>query len=84
MMSTTHTRRLTRYQIRAEMQRRRITQEDVAGLARTSQQTVSRVFARRKNIDPATVDRVWTAVEKLFAAYQPVDVKARIESEGAA
>jgi transcriptional regulator with XRE-family HTH domain len=77
MVSTTNVRRATRYTIRAEMQRRRLTQADVAARAGTSQQTVSRVIARRKNIDPETVARVWAELEALFAEYPPVNVRRR-------
>jgi DNA-binding LacI/PurR family transcriptional regulator len=54
------------------MKRRRLTQNDVAARAETTQTLVSRVIARDRRVNPLTAARVWRAIEELFAEYPPV------------
>jgi DNA-binding LacI/PurR family transcriptional regulator len=63
------------------MKKRRLTQDHVAARAGTSQSMVSRVIARDRRVPELMAERVWAAVEALFAEYPPVEIKPR---EGAA
>ena len=56
-------RHLPRWQIAARIKARGLTQWDIAQAAGVSQGVVSRVIARRGEAAPATIERVWQAIE---------------------
>ena len=59
------------------MRRRRFTQYDVAARAGLNQGSVSLVILRNPRIRAETAERVWVALEELFAEFPVIAVGGR-------